>query len=446
MEITLEKKDTTNARLKINLQETDYQPKVQEKVKEYSKKVQLKGFRPGKVPTSLINKMYGKSILIEEINHLLSESVTNYIRENKIAIIGEPLPEETSEKIDWETQKSFQFTYELGLVPDFKYTLSDKIKIQKYQIVTDDKVINETIDNLRSQFGQMSNPEESAEGDFIYGELKEKDGSFSTKTLIPTNKVQKKKLSHFIGLKKDDNIEFNIEEAFSDVAEIAHVTGLSKEEAAQKKGQFEFTVERISRSAPAELNQEFFDKVFGKDIVKDETEFRNKLTETVRENYERESDNLLSHQIRNLFVKETSIELPDDFLKRWLFVSNNGKFTMEQINKEYDLYLKELKWNLIKNRIAEDNQIKVENEEVVSKTKDMVRQQFGGLSGMGEEMEETLNKIAENYLQQDKGKNYIRLYEQALNDKILSVIKEKVTLEDKKVSVDEFKQIVENLD
>jgi len=442
VEITLEKKERSTANLKVNLKEADYLPKVAEKVKEYSKKVSLKGFRPGKVPTSLIERMYGKSIKIEEINHILSHSINDYIKENKLSILGDPLPDSDSSKgIDWDNQKEFEFTYNLGLVPDFKLDLSDKIKISKFIIEVDNKVLSETVENLRNQYGKMTNPEESAEGDFVYGELKELKGDFSTQTLIPTNKLTKGELKKFVGLKKGDKVEFDIKKAFEDVAAIAHATGLSKEDAEKKEGKFELAVTNISRSEPAPLDQEFFDKIFGKDTVTTEQEFLDKLKSTIEENYTRESENKLSKDIQEKFVSSTTIELPDDFLKKWLLISNEGKISQEQIDAEYEHYLKELKWNLIKNKIGEDNDVKVENDEVKQKTTEMILQQFGNMP-LNDELSSSLDKIADNYLQQEKGRNYMRMFEQVFFDKVLDVIKSKISIQNKKVSVDEFKKEV----
>ncbi|MBX9850993.1 MAG: trigger factor, partial [Cytophagaceae bacterium] len=437
---TLDKKDKTTATLKVNLKENDYQGLVAEKVKEYSKKVSLKGFRQGKVPATLIEKMYGKTILIDEINHLLSKSINDYIKENKIQILGDPLPDtDASQKIDWENQKDFEFNYNIGLVPEFKYEL-EKLKINKYTIEVDEKGVKETVDNLRSQYGQMTNPEVSAEGDFIYGELKETEGTFTTQTLIPLNKLSKKELKNFVGLKKDDKIQFDIKKAFEDAGDIAYITGLPKEEAEKKEGEFELTVSNISRSQPAELNQDFFDKIFGKDTVKSEEEFNNKLKDTIQENYTREAENQLQREIQNTLVDNTSIEFPDTFLKKWLLISNEGKITEEQIEKEYLFYIKELKWTLIKNKIGEDSDIKVENEEVVGKTKELILQQFGNMP-VSEEMDENMNKIADNYLKQEKGKNFLKIFEQVFFEKVLESIKSKVKIQEKKVSVDEFKKV-----
>jgi trigger factor len=441
VEITLEKKDTTNGTIKINLKEADYHPKVAEKLKEYSKKASIKGFRPGKVPTGLIEKMYGKGILVEEINSLLSKSINEYIKENKIPIIGDPLPDtDKSQAIDWENQKEFEFNYKVGLVSDFKCDLSDKVKVNKYTIEADDKVVKETLENLQNQYGKMTNPETSEEGDFISGELKEVAGDLKTSTMIPLNKLKKSEVKKFIGKTKGDKIEFDIEKTFEDTAALAHATGLPIEEAEKKKGKFELEVTSISRSEPAPLDEEFFSKLFGKDTVKTIDEFNAKLKETISENYNREAESLLNHDIQDHFVKNTKIDLPDTFLKHWLFVSNNGKITEEQIEKEYDLYVNEVKWSLIKNKIAEGSDLKVDNQEVIDKTKEMIGQQFGNMN-FGDEMAETFNKIADNYLKQDNGKNYMKMFEQVFLDKVLSLIKGKISLQEKKINVDEFKKI-----
>jgi trigger factor len=441
MDIVLEKKDTTNGTIKVNLKESDYQGKVAEKLKEYSKKANIKGFRPGKVPTSLIQKMYGKGILVDEINNLLSSSLNNYIKENKLPIIGDPLPDtDKAAKIDWETQKDFEFNYRIGLVAEFKCEVSEKVKLPKYQIQIDDKVVKETLENLRNQYGKMSNPETTEEGDFIYGELKEVNGDFTSNALVPSNKIKKSEQKKFAGKAKGDKIEFDIEKTFEDTAAIAHVTGLSLDEAKTKKGIFELTVTNINRTELAALDQEFFDKIFGKDTVKTEEEFSLKLKDTITENYARESENLTAREIHDHYVNNTKIELPNEFLKKWLFISNEGKVTEEQIEKEYDQYVGELKWSLIKNKIADENNIKVENEEIMAKTKQMIAQQFGNIA-ITEELQESFDKIADNYLKQDNGKNYMKMFEQVFFDKVLDLIKSKISFQEKKINVEEFKEI-----
>lgn len=440
MEILLEKKSTTDAKLKVNLTEADYQQKIKDKLKEYGKKVSLKGFREGKVPASLISKMYGKSILVDEINNLLYQTVNSYIKDNKLAIVGDPLPDASiTNDIDWDNQKDFEFVYDLGLVGDFSYELSDKVALSKYVIKVENDVIAETLDNLRKQYGKMIDGETVTDADFVKGQLKEVSGPYDQETLIPMNRVSKKDVAKFVGKKVGDKVEFVIEEAFEDPAYIEYVTGLKREEAVEKKGKFEFTIVNIRHSELAPVDQDFFDKIFGKDVVTDEAAFNAKLTETIQENYNRESEALLINDIRQYYIDTTKIELPIEFIKRWLLVSNDGKVTQEQIDKEFDGYLGELKWTLIKNKIAEDTDVKVEHEEVMGKVRDMMLQQFG-MTSVPEGMEDTFDKIVDNYLKENNGKNYMKMFEEAYNSKATEVIREKIKITEKSVSVEEFKK------
>lgn len=443
MDITLDKKNSTEASIKITLKEADYQPKVEEKVKEYSKKANIKGFRPGKVPPTLVRKMYGKSILVDEINHMLSHSITDYIKENKLQILGEPLPDQNESKnIDWENQKEFEFEYNIGLVDEFDYDLT-KVKVIRYKIEMDDKSLAETIDNLKQQYGKMTNPEVSQEGDYLYGELQQADGEFTATFSLPLNEVEEKERKNFIGRKKEDRIAFDIREAFKDDETIAHVTGKEKDEIAGLEGKFEFTVLNVNRQEAADLNQEFFDKIFGKDTVTSEEEFKSKVKETISENYDRETDAYLNKSIQDIFIESTEIQLPDEFLKRWLLLSNEGKISMEDIEKEYDAYANETKWNLLQNKIAEDNEVKVENTDVVERTKSLIRQQLAS-SGMGSQLEDNMDAFADNYLKSENGQNYMKIFNQVKTEKLLDFIKEKITIDTKEVNVEEFKKIVSN--
>ena len=278
MNISLNQTDSNNATLTVSLSEQDYSEKLNNKIKEYSKKAQLKGFRPGKVPAGLIQKMYGKSLLVEQINELLAESVNGYLRENNLRILGEPLPNRNDEnkRIDWDNQKSFEFTYDLGLVPDFELNLGD-IQVEGVDVTIDEATLQQTYDYIQKQNGKMINPEVSEEGDFLYGELKQLSSEFETKTLLPLNQV-KDGLEKFIGVKPGDLLFFDIRKTFGyDDSAIAHVTGLKKEIAKDLQGEFEFVVERINRTEPVELNQELFDKILGPGAVSSELEFRDKV-------------------------------------------------------------------------------------------------------------------------------------------------------------------------
>ena len=439
MDITLDKKTATEASIKITLNEADYQPKVEEKIKEYRKKANIKGFRPGKVPESMIRKMYGKPILVDEVNNLLSTSVTNYIKENKIRVLGDPLPNiQEAEKVDWDNQKEFTFTYDIGTAGDFSFDLSENVKVEAYEIEVDDKVMEETLDNLKKQFGEMENPETTEAGDMIYADLKSEDGSFEHTGLIAIDEIEEKEQKKFIGLKKEDTVTFDIQKTFKDESGISRATGKNAEEAKELSGNYTITVKNINRRKPAELNQELFDKIFGKDAVSSEEEFIQKVKETISENYNREAENYTNQKIQDTLLENTSIELPDEFLKRWLVVANQGKVTPADVEREYDMYTRDLRWNLIMNRVTEENEVKVENEEVMAKVKEMINQQLAS-SGMPG-MEEHLDTFAQNYIQGENGQNYMKVYNQVHAEKVMEIVKNKISLNKKKVTADEFRK------
>ena len=450
LEITLDKKTNTEGLIKIKLSEGDYQPNVEEKVKDYARKANIKGFRQGKVPTGVIKKMFGKSILVDEINHLLSHKITDYIKDNNLRILGEPLPNhDKTKEIDWDAQKDFEFEYEIGLIEDFTYDLSSKTKVKAYKIEVGDKTINETISELKKRFGKVTYPEVSELQDTLLGDLRAKDedgeGGESFKkehASLPIEKVEKTEQKMFSGLKKDDEVAFGIDKIFKDEPLLTQLLGISPDEAKAAKGTYILKINTISRTEPAELTPELFDRVFGKDVAKNEAEFIDKVKETIGESYKHETDHLLDHNIEDYFLENTKINLPDSFLKTWLKSTSQGQVTDSVLDTEFDYYIRGIKWDLIKNKIADDNQIKVEADEVRNKAKDMFRTQFGG-QAFADQLKDKLDGIADNYLSNENGQNFTRLYTQLRNEKIMRHIKENITIQEKNVSIEEFKKIVE---
>ena len=448
MEITLNKLNSTEGVIKIKLTEGDYQPHVEEKVRDYSRKANIKGFRQGKVPAGVIRKMFGKSILVDEINHVLSHKLTDYIRENNLKILGEPLPnQDKARTIDWDVQKDFEFEYQIGMVGDFSYDVSKKVKVTAYPIEVDEKTIEETVADIKKRFGKAAYPETSEVGDNLFGELRStatrEDGEpvFSKEyVVIETEKVAASEQKNFVNVKKEDVVTFDMSKAFTDVALIAEMLEVSENEARETKGTYSLKVSNIVRTAPAEMNQELFDRVFGKDAVSNETDFIAKIRETIAENYQRESQHFLDHNIEDHFIANTQIDLPDEFLKNWLKVSSQGKVTDSVLDEEFETYRRSLKWDLIKNRISDDNKISVEAEEVRAKAKELIISQFGG-QAFAEQIADRLDGIADNYLQHENGQNFMKLYNQLKGEKIMNFIKSNITIEEKKVSVDEFKKI-----
>lgn len=447
MDITLEKASDTNASLKITLTPADYKPEVDKKLKDYGRKVQLKGFRPGHVPASLVQKMYGKSILVDEINSMLSKTVSQYIRENKLQVVGDPVPDrELADNIDWDNQSDFAFSYTLGLASEFDIDFNDLPSVTQYDILAGDAEIASTIADLQQRFHNHAHGEEVNDGDTIYGELKAVDGEFSAKTAFPMNQMAEDAKGQFVGRKKGEVVTFVLEQAFPDEKARANATGVKKEEAAELTGEFTFEVDDITRHEPAELNQEFFDKVLGVGAVSDEEQFRVKVAEIIKGNYGREAVQLLRLDIEKTLLENTPILLPDEFLKNWLFEVNEGKFTPEQIEEQYDDFTKSVKLQLIKNKIADKADIKVEFEDVLAATRVMVREQFGFAGGENEEMNQTIDRIARNYLLDEKnnGQNYTSTFNRVFDDKVIDYAKSQLTIVSQDISVDEFKALVEN--
>lgn len=443
MNITLNKQNNTEGSLNIVLTETDYLPKVEEKVKDYSRKASIKGFRQGKVPAGVIKKMFGKSILVEEVNHLISHSISDYIKNNKLKVLGDPIPnEEKARTIDWDNQKDFEFEFQIGMVEDFKVDLSTKVKVTSHPIEIDQKVIDETLTDIKRRYGKVSYPEVSEARDNLFGEISVKGSEEKKGSYISIEKIEKKEQKKFIGLKKEEVVEFEVEKALADEAERARALNLSEEEAKQAKGTYVFTVTSVSRVETAELNQELFDKVFGSEVVKTEEEFLSKIRETITENYKRETEHLLDHEIQHYFVDNTKISMPDNFLKTWLKNTSDGKVTDEVLEKEFSQYKESLKWDLIKNQITEEKSITVEGDEVREKAKKQIIEQFGGES-IAAQLGSKLDDIANNFLsgQDGKGENFMRIYNQLRHEKIMKVVKEAISINEKKVSLDEFKKI-----
>jgi trigger factor len=443
LDITLDRKENNEATLNIKLLPEDYEPKIEQKVKVYRKQVNLKGFRPGKVPPGVIKKMYGKAIKVEEINELLSQSVPRYIQENELKVVGEPLPDVTdAEDIDWENQQEFSFSYDLGLVNDFSYNLSDDVKIKQYTIELTDETVNQSIEDLQKRFSTPEPVEESQSGDILSGNLVQTDGELTNEIELKIDSLPEEQQSQFVGLKKDDIVTFDIRVLYPEDIDVAYLLGMKQDEVSEVDGEFSLTITEIKRPVPAELNQDFYDQIFGKDAVSSEEEFREKVRENIAENYERESHSLLTRDIRNYYIQNSDIQLPEAFLKRWLLSRQDDEVNEETINEQFDGYLQDLKWSLISEKIAKAEEIQAKHEDVKNKARELVLSQFG-VYGSQFEADERFDPIVDNYLKGENGNNYMQVFSQVQSEKVFEHIKEKITIEKEEVSVDTFNEVVE---
>jgi trigger factor len=442
MNITQENIDELNAVLKVKVVADDYLPKVESALKEHQKRASVPGFRPGKVPTGMIKKMYGKSILVDEINKLLNDSLYKYLHENKIEVLGNPLPKADT-TIDWDNQKDFEFLYEMGLAPKFNVDLSPKDKFAYKTVKIDEELVNKYVTDVAKRYGKVEQVEVSTAVDLLNGDFVELDASgeilpggvFKTGSLFLERVKDEQVKKQLIGLKKDDKVILEAQKIFENPADLAALLGLDKEAAAAFTANVQFTVKSVSHLAPAEINQEFFNKIYGDGVVNSEEEFRAKVRQELGTIFVNDSERKFYNEVVEHLMNKINFDLPKDFLKRWIVAVNEKPVTAEQVEVEFDGYAKGLKWQLIENKIIKENNIAVTKEEVIDHTKELILEQFGKFNPMPMENEE-LNQTAQRVLANEEEAK--KLYEKLYGQKVLTLFKSKFTIENQEVSYDDF--------
>ncbi len=441
MNITRENIDALNAHIRINIVKTDYEGKVENKLKEYKKSANIKGFRPGHVPSQMIKKLYGTSVLADEINKIVSESLSDFIRNEKIDILGDPIPKNDEHSFDPEKSEEFNFTFELGLAPEFELALTKKQKLTRYEIEPDAKMIADYVDNYTRRHGQFIVAEKSEEKDLLKGTIVSEDGTIKNEdaTLsvdIVRDEDQKKE---FIGKKAGDTITFDIRKAFPNDYEIAGLIRKQKDEVKDVNGMYSMTVREVSRFVPADNNKALWDKVYGENTVNSPEEFEAKVVDEIKEYFGRETDYKLRTDARDTVLKKTPFDLPDEFLKRWLLKANE-KTTAEEIEKEYDHFRDDLRWQLIKNKIAKENDVKITDEEILAEAKAFTKAQFAQY-GLHYATDEQVTSFAQDMLKKEDDSH--RIAEKVLDTRVLNIIIEALKVEDKTVSIEEFNKLFE---
>lgn len=439
MNIRQERIDDLNALLKVQVSAADYQDKVDAVIKNYRKTANVPGFRKGKVPVGQIKKMYGKAILVEEVNKLIQESIYNYITDNKVEVLGNPLAINTD--VDWDNATDFDFEFEMGLSPVFEVKIDKKSKFDYLKIKADNKMVDHYISDIAKRYGSMTNPEKSNKTDLIMGEFTQLDeegnileGGINHSASVALDILSDKKAQKALtGVVKGEEVVVKITNKFS--SDVAHMLNISKEVAESLNSDFRFTVKNINRMTPAELKQDLFDKVFGKEAIKNEKEFKAKIKEEVEKSFVSESDNKLKNDIILHLIDKIKLELPDTFLKKWLVQTNENGLTAEQVEIEYEQYSKSLKWQLIENKIIKDNDLEVKNEDVIAHTKELIVQNFAQY-GQPFPEDKKLDEIAAQVLTNEEERK--KVYNQLYDRKTLALYKEKFKLTEKTVTYDEF--------
>ena len=448
MNITRENIDKLNAILKVKIEQDDYTERVEKVLTDYRKNAKMPGFRPGKVPAGLIRKLYRKPVVIEEINKILSESVTKYLTEEKIRIIGDPLPGENNKKeIDWDNEATFEFEIEIGLAPEFEVDMTEKDKVPLYEIQIDDQLINETKENYTRRFGAMLKEEvitgnEILKGDFhqldVEGNLIE-NGIVTENSTFSLELVKDHEISDlFSGKKVNDTVVFNIRKAFPNDADLSSLLNLKKDQLASFNPNFRFDIKEISRFQKAEINNDLYDLIYGKDVVHNEEEFNSQITKELQGRLEQNSEFRFRLDARDLLMKKIKIDLPAAFLKKWLTSVNKEKVSEKQLEEEYPKFESDLKWQLIQDKIIKTHDIKVTDEEVASYAKTYTLMQFRQY-GITDIPEEQLKNYSENVLKNESEKKKIieKLYEEKVNEHI----REHIKVDKKKIIREKFNKL-----
>ena len=434
MNITKESVDALNAVVKVEISAADYQENVEKILQDYRQKADIPGFRKGHVPMGMVKKQYGKSIMIDEVNKLLQESLNKYLVEEKLDILGNPLPK-MQDDFSWD-KEDYSFEFELGLAPQFDVDLEAKKKITQYNIVADKELLDKEVENIQKRFGKIVPKEVVEEGVNIAGAFSNEEKGIDKKSTIELasikGKVNQKK---FIGAKVGDVVELNSKGLFDDDHKLMGALGLNHEEIHGLEIPLTFTIEEISVTELAEVNQELFDKVFGPDVVKSEEELREKIKEDAEKQFQTQADQQLLNAVTEYLVENTKFDLPAEFLKKWLAVAGEKPISAEQAAEEYEKSEKGLRYQLIEGKVLKDNELQINFEELKDFTKGFVKAQmaqYGQLNPEEKELDDIVQRVLSN---QDEAK---RLQEQLVSQKLLNFYKEKITFKVKELNYEAF--------
>lgn len=443
MNISQENIDDLNAVISIELTPDDYKTVVEDAMKAQAKKANIPGFRPGKVPVSHIKKLYGKSILLDEVNRIVSNKLNDFLTENKVEILGQPLPkeEDANKEYNWDFNDEFKFNYEVGLTPKIEIPFTEETQLTEYVIKADEETLKTRISQLRKSYGKRTNPEVSEDGDMVFGDLQQLDSEgevmeegINVSSALRTDLVEDKDIKKsLIGLKKDDTLVIDLKKAYNNDI-VAKLLSITEEEAEALEGSFKLTVKNINRLEEADLDKEFYDKVFGEDVIKTEEEFRNRVKEEVEGMFVQTADQKLQTDIYTLGMDSVDVEFPDEFLKKWLKATNENLSDAE-VEEGYPDFKRNLKWTLIENKIIADNDLQVKYEEVFQTAKERLAAQLK-LYGQQSFTEEQLGQYAAQLLQDKEQAN--RIFDEVKALKVFDFVKGKAKLEKKEINNDEF--------
>ena len=430
------------AQITLVMQPEDYQEQVEKEIRQLRQKAQIPGFRAGNVPKGLIRKMYGKNVLADVINKELGTALQKYIDEQKLHVLGEPLPnEEQNQKVDLEFDSTFTFVFDVALAPELDTKMTAKNKVTYYRVKVTDEMVNNQVNNYADRYGTYQDADEVQENDIVRGNIKEnkEDGISKEDAVIYPRYMKDEEIKkQFLGLKKGGNVVFNPMKAFDSETEVASLLGIDKEVAKQLTTDFTFTIATISRHQSAAIDGELFAKIYGENNIKDEADFREHVRQEIQSNMDQDSDYKFGLDVREALMKKVEkAELPQDFLRRWVKV-NNEKMTDEELDKNFPQMLTELKWQLVKDQLIRQLDIKVEKEDVDAYAKKVAKMQFMQYGLMHVE-DQYLDNFAQEMLKKD---DQLRgIVERVAEEKIFEAEKKIMKVEEKEVSQEDFNKL-----
>ena len=451
MNIKRDSTDELNAVLTIKIEQPDYEERVNTVLKDYRRKAKFDGFRPGKVPLGLVNKMYRKPVLAEEINKVLAESLSKYLVDEKLNILGEPLPNEAHPvNINWDTDTEFEFAFDIGLAPDLNFSITDQDHVVFYDITVDEEEVNKQADRIASRYGTFKDADQVTENEMLKADLAETDADgnpvengvkVEDATISLEFVKDEESKAKFKGLKPGDELLIDVNKAFENETDRAALLKIDKEKLSEISPAFKVLIKSVSKFEKAAIDQELFDKAYGKDTVKSEEEFRQKVRDELKAAFDKNSDYKFKMDAREYLLGKFNQPLPEEFLKRWLLHTNDGKVTIEQIEKDFAHFTQDLKWQLIKGKITRDNDLKINEEELLSHIKDALRQQFVQYYGIAEVPEDLLDKYAKESLGREEDRNR---YVESLNEnKVVDFIRKTVKLDTNEITLENFNKLFE---
>ena len=434
MNISQNRIDDLNLELTLTITKEDYAESLKKKLVDFRKKAEIKGFRKGMVPMSLVEKMYGQNALVDAVNDVISEGLNNFVHENNIKVLGEPLPSEEHIQNEWVNGSEFTFKFDLAQNAEIAFDLSKEDEVTYYTITVTEAAKNEMKNNLLKQYGSLEEGEAAKEDDFIIVDFEQGETKVEG-TYVALRSVAAAAKASFVGVKTGDVVEVNVTEAFENETDRASMLKVSKDELATLDPMFKMTVKNVKTFVNAPLTEETFEKIFG---VKTEAEFDAKVEERIRAEYAQEADFQFSKDAKTFLLEKANVAVAEKFLKRWIYVINDGKFTMEDIEKDWEYFIVDYKWQMVRSYLMEKYNVKVEEADLLASAKGFAAYQFA-MYGMNNVPEEQLEAFAKNILsQEEQGR---RILDQVENEKTFAAVREVFTLKKKKISVEKFREL-----